>query len=389
MHPVYLDNNATTPLHPKVREAMLPWLGERHGNPSSIHRFGQEAKNAVEEAREKVAALIGGRPPEVVFTASGTEGNNAVMFDVARRAGGQGHLVISSIEHPSVREAAARLDRASIQGNMEVTRVSPEADGVVDASRMIDALRPDTKLVCLMLANNELGTLQPVARMAAACRERGIPVLCDAVQAVGKIPVDVRALGVDWLVLGAHKFHGPLGAAAVWVRKELGGLLIGGSQERRRRASTENVMAIVGLGAAAEAAISEGGEMVERQAFLAALRDRFEAELPRRVPDAIVHCASSPRLPNTSHVAFPGVEGESLLIRLDLAGYAVSTGSACSSGTVEPSRTLLAIGLSRDEALSSLRVSFGVMNRPEEVEGFLDAVAAEVAELRRVAPVGV
>lgn len=387
MHPVYLDNNATTPLHRKAREAMLPWLGERHGNPSSIHRFGQEAKNAVEEAREKVAALIGGRPPEIVFTASGTEGNNAVMFDVARRVGGRGHLVISSVEHPSVREAAARLEREGI----EVTRVSPEADGVVDAARMIDALRPDTMLVCLMLANNELGTLQPVARIASACRERSIgrvPVLCDAVQAVGKIPVDVRALGVDWLVLGAHKFHGPLGAAAVWVRKgaELGGLLIGGSQERRRRASTENVMAIAGLGAAAEAAASE---MSERQLFLASLRDRFEAELPRRVPDAIVHCASSPRLPNTSHVAFPGVEGESLLIRLDLAGYAVSTGSACSSGTVEPSKTLLAIGLSRDEALSSLRVSFGIANRPEEVDGFLDAVALEVAELRRVAPVGV
>lgn len=384
MHPVYLDNNATTPLHPKAREAMLPWLGERHGNPSSIHRFGQEAKNAVEEAREKVAALIGGRPPEIVFTASGTEGNNAVMFDVARRRGGRGHLVISSVEHPSVREAAARLEREG----MEVERVSPEADGVVDAARMIDAIRPDTMLVCLMLANNELGTLQPVARIASACRERGIPVLCDAVQAVGKIPVDVRALGVDWLVLGAHKFHGPLGAAAVWVRKgaELGGLLIGGSQERRRRASTENVMAIAGLGAAAEAAASE---MDERQAFLAGLRDRFEAELPHRVPDAIVHCASSPRLPNTSHVAFPGAEGESLLIRLDLAGYAVSTGSACSSGTVEPSKTLLAIGLSPDEALSSLRVSFGIMNRPEEVDGFLAAVAAEVAELRRVAPVGV
>lgn len=387
MHPVYLDNNATTPLHPKAREAMLPWLGERHGNPSSIHRFGQAAKNAVEEAREQVAALIHGRPPEVVFTASGTEGNNAVMFDVARRSGGRGHIVISSVEHPSIREAAARLEREG----MAVTRVSPRADGVVDAAEMTAALRPDTKLVCLMLANNELGTLQPVAEVASACRGArigGVPVLCDAVQAVGKIPVDARALGVEWLVLGAHKFHGPLGAAAVWVRKgaELGGLLVGGSQERRRRAGTENVMAIVGLGAAAAAAAAE---MEERQAFLAGLRDRFEAELVRRVPGAIVHCASSPRLPNTSHVAFPGVEGESLLIRLDLAGYAVSTGSACSSGTVEPSRTLLAIGLSRDEALSSLRVSFGILNRPEEVDGFLDALAAEVAALRRVAPVGV
>lgn len=379
MQTVYLDNNATTPLHPKAREAMLPWLGERHGNPSSIHRFGQEARNAVEEAREKVAALIGARPPEVVLTGSGTEGNNAVLFGVT-----EGHLVISSIEHPSIREGAARLERMGI----EVTRVAPGPDGRVSAEEMTAALRPDTRLVCLMLANNELGTIQPVAEVANACRERGIPVLCDAVQAVGKIPVDARQLGVDYLVLGAHKFHGPLGAAAVWVRKgrELPGLLVGGSQERRRRASTENVPAIAGFGAAAEAARLE---LDERRAFLSSLRDRFESLLPEKVPGAIVHCAESPRLPNTSHVAFPGVEGESLLIRLDLAGYAVSTGSACSSGTVEPSKTLLAIGLSRDEALASLRISFGITNRPEEVDGFLDALAREVAELRRVAPAGV
>jgi len=379
MQTVYLDHNATTPLHPKAREAMLPWLGERHGNPSSIHRFGQAARNAVEEAREKVAALINARPPEIVFTASGTEGNNAVMLSLQT-----GHLVISSIEHPSIREGAARLERMG----MAVTRVSPGPDGVVPARELIAALRLDTRLVCLMLANNELGTLQPVAEIAAACRERGIPVLCDAVQAVGKIPVDVRQLGVDYLVVGAHKFHGPLGAAALWVRKgrELTGLLVGGSQERRRRASTENVPAIAGFGAAAEAARVE---LDERRALLAGLRDRFEALLPERVPGAILHCTSSPRLPNTSHVAFPGVEGESLLIRLDLAGYAVSTGSACSSGMVEPSRTLLAIGLSRDEALSSLRISFGITNRPEEIDGFLDALVREVAELRRVAPAGV
>ncbi|HEY0511211.1 MAG TPA: cysteine desulfurase family protein [Thermoanaerobaculia bacterium] len=383
MTPVYLDHNATTPLHPRAREAMLPWLGERHGNPSSIHRFGQAAREAVEDAREKVAALVGGRPPEMVFTASGTEANNAVLFHVAREAGRKGHLILSAIEHPSVREAAARL----AEEGMEVTRVSPRGDGVVAAEDVVRALRPDTRLVALMLANNELGTLQPVAAVAAACRERGVPVLCDAVQAAGKIPVDAPALGVDYLVVGAHKLNGPLGAAAVWVRKgvELSGYLIGGSQERRRRAGTENVPAIAGFGAAAAAARDEGDL---RTAHLARLRDRFEAALPGRVPGAILHCQASPRLPNTSHVAFTGVEGdflegESLLIRLDLAGFAVSTGSACSSGSVEPSKTLLAAGISREEALASLRVSFGITNRLEEVDAFLDALAHEVAELRR------
>jgi cysteine desulfurase len=383
MLPVYLDNNATTPVHPKVREAMLFWLGEGFGNPSSLHRFGQAARNAIEEAREEVAVLLGAQPLEVVFTASGTEANNAVLFDLVRRhpPGGAGHhLVISAFEHPSVREAAARLETLGF----EVTRVSPAGDGIVPAEAVRAALRPATRLVALMLANNELGTLQPVAAVAALCRERGIPVLCDAVQAVGKIPVDAEALGVDYLVLGGHKFNGPLGAAALRVRRgaEVSSYLVGGSQERRRRASTENVPAIVGLGAAAAAARAEGAE---RHRHLAALRDRFEAGLGA-IPGAIVHCAASPRLPNTSHVAFLGVEGESLLIRLDLAGFAVSTGSACASGTVEPSKTLLAIGLSPEEALSSLRISFGRANRVEEVDAFLAALAREVAELRRVVP---
>jgi cysteine desulfurase len=380
MRPVYLDHNATTPLHPRARAAMLPWLGEEYGNPSSLHRFGQAARNAVEEAREKVAALIGGRPPEVVFTASGTEANNAVLAHAGRRSEGRGgHLVISAIEHPSVREGAARLE----QGGFEVTRVSPGADGVVPAAEVLGALRHDTRLVSLMLANNELGTVQPVAEVAAACRERGVPVLCDAVQAVGKVPVDAPSLGADYLVLGAHKLNGPLGAAAVWVRKgaELTSLLVGGSQERRRRASTENVPALTGFG---EAAAVAREEMAHRTAFLALLRDRFEAELARRLPGTVFHCQSSPRLPNTSHVAFPGVEGEALLIRLDLAGFAVSTGSACSSGSVEPSRTLLAAGIPPDEALSSLRVSFGITNTPDEVEAFLAALEREAAELRRV-----
>jgi cysteine desulfurase len=396
---VYLDHNATTPLDPRVRAAMLPWLGERWGNPSSLHGFGQAARNAVEEAREKVAALLGARPPEVVFTASGTEANNAVVAAAGRRAGHRGHLLVSAMEHPSTAAAAAREEELG----MEVTRVPPAEDtadgtpeetaedapedgfgGVVSAAAMAAELRPDTRLACLMLAQNELGTLQPVAEVAAACRERGIPLLCDAVQAVGKIPVDAAALGADYLVLGGHKFHGPLGAAALWVRAgaELEPLLVGGSQERRRRAGTENVPAIAGLG---EAAAIAAAAIAARRAHLAALRDRFEAGLAG-IPGAVVHCARSPRLPNTSHVGFAGIEGEALLIRLDLAGFAVSTGSACSSGTVEPSKTLLAAGFSPAQALSSLRVSFGIGNRAEEVDAFLAALQRESAELRRLAP---
>jgi cysteine desulfurase len=378
MEPVYLDHNATTPLDPRVFAAMAPWLAGRHGNPSSVHRFGQAARNAVEEAREKVAALLGAKPAEIVFTASGTEANNGVFATVAAAAS-PGHLVVSAVEHPSIREAAAHLERHGWQ----VSRIAPGLDGVVAAAGAVAALRPDTRLVALMLANNELGTLQPVAAVAAACRERGIPLLTDAVQAVGKLPVDARALGATWLVLGGHKFYGPLGAAAIRVDggAEYTGLL-GGGQERRRRAGTENVPAIVGLGEAAALAAAEIGE---RGRHMSALRDRFEAGLAA-IPGARIHCAASPRLPNSSHVAFPGIAGDTLLIRLDLKGYAVSTGSACSSGAVEPSKTVLAAGFSPEEALASLRVSFGLTNRIEEVDDFLGVLAGEVAALRAAAP---
>lgn len=375
---IYLDNNATTPLDPRVGAAMLPWLGERHGNPSSIHAYGRAAREAVEAARSEVAALLEAQPPEIVFTASGTEANNAVLATLTARPGG--HVVISSFEHPSIREAAQRLATAGI----EVTRVSPRQDGCVAVADVEAALRPDTRLVALMLANNELGTLQPVAAVAARCRPLGIPVLTDAVQAAGKVAVSVRALDVDYLTIGAHKFHGPLGAAALWVRKgaPLESLLVGGGQERRRRASTENVPAIVGFGKAAAFAASE---LAARTACLAALRDRLEAGLAA-IPDARVHCGGSPRLPNTTHAAFLGLEAEALLIRLDLAGAAVSTGSACSSGVVEPSPTLLALGLPPSEALASLRISVGLFNTTEEIDRFLAILAREVAALRQVHP---
>ena len=379
MTAVYLDHNATTPLDPRAREAMLPWLDEHHGNPSSIHAFGRKVADAVEVAREEIARLIGAAPPELVLTASGTEANNAVLFSVARQAGFRGHLVISAFEHPSVHAMAAGLADAGV----ELTLVRPGRDGLVDPGAFLGALREDTILASLMLANNEVGTLQPMEEVAAGCAARGVPVLCDAVQAVGKVPVDVALLGVDYLTLGAHKFYGPLGAAALWIRKgaPFSSYLVGGSQERRRRASTVNVPAVAGLGKAAEIARAE---MASRTAHASELRDRFEAGLDG-IPDAVIHCAESPRLPNTSHVAFPGADAHALMIRLDLAGYAVSTGSACSSGTVEPSRGLLAMDLPESEALASLRVSFGQTNSVAEVDAFLGLLGNEVAELRRLA----
>lgn len=382
MDAFYFDHNATTPLDPRVLEAMMPWLGGHHGNPSSAHVFGRQARQAVERARGQVAELLGAEPGEVIFTASGTEGNNAVIAD-RTRDGGQ--VVFAAFEHPSVVTAATR----AVERGARARRVAPGADGAVSVRSVMEALEDDTRLVALMLANNELGTLQPVAEVARSCRERQgsnrpVPVLCDAVQAVGKIPVRVGELGVDYLTLGGHKFHGPLGVAALWLRRgvELGGLLVGASQEGGRRAGTENVPGIVGLG---EAAALAHAELDHRARFLATLRDRFEQGLVEAVPDARIHCASSPRLPHTSHVAFPGIVGQELMMALDAEGLAVSTGAACGSGKAAPSPTLLAMGMDREEALASLRISFGMTNTATEVDRLLAALARQVPRLRRLA----
>ncbi len=376
--PVYLDHNATTPLDPRVGEAMASWLGARHGNPSSVHAFGRAARAAVELARAQVAELVGGQPPEVVFTASGTEANNAVLLSAFAGAGGGGggHLVISELEHPSIQAAADRLESLG----MDVTRLRPGADGVIEAGSVAAALRPDTRLVCLMLANNELGTVQPVAEAASACRARGVPLLCDAVQAAGKLAIDAGALGADYLVVAAHKFNGPVGAAALWIREGAAfePLILGGGQERRRRAGTENVAALVGFGACAALASEELDGRIER---LSRLREGLEAGLAG-IPDARLHCASSPRLPHTTHVAFPGLIGEELVVRLDLAGFAVSTGAACASGVVEPSRTLLAMGVEAAEALASIRISLGTTTDEAEIRRFLPVLEREVEALR-------
>ncbi|MEO7795408.1 MAG: cysteine desulfurase family protein [Thermoanaerobaculia bacterium] len=402
MRGAYFDHNATTPLDPEVREAMLPWLGGdggspgKWGNPSSVHRFGQAAREAVEAAREQVAEFIDCRTPEeIVFVSSGTEANNAVVASLLadHRPGPRpgGRLVLSALEHPSILGAA---QAAAPRVGVEVVRVPPEMDGVVSVARMAEAAAAaggGTILAALMLANNELGTLQPVAELGRTLSEQGaprVPVLCDAVQAVGKIPVSVQMLGVDYLTLAGHKFHGPLGAAALWIRAgaEFSPLLIGGAQERQRRAGTVNVPAVVGFGVACAVA---GRDLAAREQQLRRLRDRFEAGLAA-IPGSLVHCASASRLPHTSHVAFPGVVGQELMIRLDLAGFAVSTGAACGSGTVQASPTLTAMGMPFDEAIASLRVSFGLPNTEDEVDRLLPVLADAVAVLRsaRAVPVG-
>ena len=388
---VYFDHNATTPLDPRVRDVMLPWFSDRHGNPSSAHAAGREARQAVEEAREKVAALLGATANEIVFTASGSEANNTVIQAIAQQCGFAGHLVTSALEHPSVRMAAARLAaRSSGNGSagirpssITLTELPPNAAGQVTADAVRDALCGDTRLVCSMLANNELGTIQPIAEIAAVCRQRGVPVLCDAVQGVSKIPVRVRELGVDYLTLGGHKFHGPSGVAALWVRKgaALEPLVAGAPQESQRRAGTENVPGIVGLG---EAAALAEAERESRYVFLESLRDRFESGL-ESLPGAVVHCADVERLPHTSHVAFLGASGHQLMQRLDDAGFAVSTGSACHSGHPQPSAALVAMGVAESEALASLRVSFGMTNTAEEVDLFLSVLGSVVESMREPA----
>lgn len=388
---VYFDNNATSPVDPRVADAMEVWLRHQHGNPSSVHRFGQMARQALVQARERVAALVGADPLQVVFTGSGTEANNAVLrslidprLSVDTKVGRKGHVVVSGMEHPSVLNTLDLL----VAGGIEVATVAPRQDGLVAPEDLLATLRQDTRLVSVMLANNELGTIQPVAEIAAICHARGIPVLCDAVQAAGKIEVSLEHLGVDYLTLGAHKFHGPLGAAALVVqespRTALAPFLTGGSQERNRRAGTENLPALVGFGVACELARAE---LDQRREHLSALRRRFEAGL-RHLDDVVVHCADSPRLPHTSHVAFLGVRAHDLLVRLDLMGFAVSTGAACASGVIEPSATLLAMGMSREEALASLRVSFGMSNTLEEVVAFLPVLEAQLAALPREVAAG-
>ena len=370
----YFDHNATTPLDPRVREAMLPWLGGLHGNPSSAHSIGRSARSAVETARGQVAGMLNGKPKDVIFVGSGSEANNMVIRSVTDEHHETCHIIHGSLEHASVVQAAA----AAKSRGADVTEIPPETDGRIDPMDVEMELRDDTRLVCVMLANNELGTLQPVQEIAAMCRKRKIPVLCDAVQAVGKLEVDVKTLGVDYLVLGGHKYHAPPGVGALWIRPKapIRPLIFGAPQERGLRAGTENVPAIVGLGAASAIARDE---IDERYNYLRKLRDKFEKGL-KWIEGIGIHCQGAPRLPNTSHIALHGRSGHEAMLWLDSRGCAVSTGSACHSGKPQASRVLRQMGLDEPEALASLRISFGMTNTEDEVDHLLRSVASYMNE---------
>ena len=373
---VYLDHNATTPVAPEVLEAMLPYLREDFGNPSSLHWFGQRARAAVEEARACVAALVGAQPAEIVFTASGSESDNMALRGVAAKARAPRRgLVVGGLEHHAVLNTARALREEGWP--VEIVRV--REDGIVDLEDLAVKLGAGSALVSLMLANNETGVLQPVAEAARLARKHGALVHCDAVQAGGKLPIDVRTLDVDLLTLSAHKLCGPKGVGCLYVRRgtPMGALVRGGGQERNRRAGTENVAGIVGFGVAAALA----AEVLPAEAArLRRLRDRLEERL-LALPGARRN-GGEPRLANTANVSFPGAEAEDLVMALDLEGIAVSTGAACAAGGVEPSHVLRAMGLPPERVQSSLRLSLGRCTTETDVDRAADVIAAVLGRVR-------
>ena len=380
MHRVYLDHNATTPIDSRVLEAMLPFLRDDYGNPSSLHWFGQRARGAVEEARARVAALVGAEPAEIVFTASGSESDNTALRGVSAKAKApRAGIVCSAVEHHAVLNAAKALGEEGRP--VRLARVHPS--GTLDLEDLAAKLDETTALASLMLGNNETGTVQPVPEAARLARRRGALVHCDAVQAAGRLPIDVRALDVDLLTLSAHKLYGPKGVGCLYVRRgtPMAPLVRGGGQERNRRAGTENVAGVVGFGTAAALAL----EGLESEAIrVAALRDRLEERL--LAIGGARRNGEGPRLPNTTNVSFEGTEAEGLLIALDLEGIAVSTGAACSAGGVEPSHVLRAMGLPAERVQSSLRLSLGRSTTEADVDYAADVVGAVVARQRKVKP---
>lgn len=379
MRRVYLDNNATTPLLPEVLEAMLPYYGEHFGNASSIHHHGQETRGAVERARESVAALLGCRASEIVFTSGGTEADNLAIFGMTKAGD---HIITSTIEHHAVLNACKNLAAKGC----EVTYVPVDECGLIDPADVKRAIRPNTKLISIMLANNETGVVQSLAEIAKIANEADVYFHTDAVQAAGKTSLNVMQMGCDLLTISGHKIHGPQGVGALYVRKGTGldPMLYGGSHERSRRAGTENVPGIVGLGKAAQ--LAAAGLEKGSEAKMADTRDRLEKEL-LQIEATGLNGEGVPRVPNTTNIYFDGIDGEALVIALDLKGLAVSTGAACSSGAIEPSHVLTAMGLQQDRAKASIRFSLGKQNTQEDVDFALNIIPETVARLRSLSPV--
>jgi cysteine desulfurase len=379
MRRVYFDNNATSPLLPEVFEAMRPYFAEHFGNASSIHHHGQETRAAVERARASVAALLGCRASEIVFTSGGTEADNLALFGML---GSGDHLITSTIEHHAVLNSSKHLQ----SGGCQATYVPVDGHGLVDPDDIRRALRPNTKLITIMVANNETGVLQKVEEIGKIAAEADVYFHSDAVQAAGKVSIDVKRIGCDLLSISGHKMHAPQGVGALYVRKGtiLEPIFYGGNHERSRRAGTENVAGIIGLGKAAEMAKQalDGGDWKR----ISAMRDRLEDKLLAELEATGVNGDGAPRVPNTTNLYFDFIEGEALVIALDLKGLAVSTGAACSSGAIEPSHVLTAMGLPRARARASLRFSLGKQNRPDDVEFALDLVPQTVARLRELSP---
>jgi cysteine desulfurase len=377
MRRVYFDNSATTPVLPEVFEAMRPYFSEHFGNASSIHHHGQETRAAVERARESAAALLGCRAAEVVFTGGGTEADNLAIFGIV---GPGDHVITSTVEHHAVLNACRHLESEGC----EVTYLPVDGRGLVDPQDVRRALRPSTKLVTIMTANNETGVLQPVEEIAEVAAEADVYFHTDAVQAAGKVHIDAKAIGCDLLAISGHKLHAPQGVGALYVRKgtALAPMLYGGRHERSRRAGTENVPGIVGLGKAAELARTK---LESGDGRMVAMRDRLERTL-LRVESSGINGDGVPRVPQTSSMYFDGIDGEALVIALDLKGLAVSTGAACSSGAIEPSHVLTAMGMSADRARASIRFSLGQQNTMEEVKFAIGLVGETVARLRELSP---
>ena len=382
MRKVYLDNAATTALSPKVLEQMMPYLTTIYGNPSSPHSFGQEARKGVDHARDQVAKALNALPEEIIFTGCGTESDNTVLFGVAERYAKKGnHIITTNVEHHAILHTCEALEKRGV----EVTYLPVDENGMVTAEQGANAITDKTILVSIMFANNEVGTIMPIAEVGKACRERGVLFHTDAVQAVGHVPIDVKAMNIDMLSLSAHKFHGPKGVGALYMKKgiRLPSYVMGGAQERNRRAGTENVAGIVGLGAAIALATQT---LEESAARMTKLRDKLIAGIAQRIPEVKLNGHPTMRLPNNVNYSIKYIEGESILLMLDMNGIAASSGSACTSGSLDPSHVLLALGLSHEVAHGSVRLTLSDETTEEDIDYVLDVLPKVAERLRAMSP---